>query len=359
MGLLIKFTKARIAGSNWYVDILGVQNSYNYASAAVKKIKSKQNKDVFGNLDYLTNNAASYSVAYTKAPGVTIGYADFVASFGFYHEDAEGTKFSATLQTPEFKFSDDAIAVQAAAEASKTYAGNVNAGASAKATVAIQDIKVGFAADFGLEGIGGDDDAVFQMDARADFGYKFVDVNVYTYVGKPGLKTGEMLGGPIYKDFYLEAKAAFDLNEFEVPVKVTVSAANIVDNADDEKGIDLAASADFAKDAISAGASFGFNTKTSAWNAGAYGIYAAEKFTAGANVKVAGGEELTAIKFGVFAESDAIVKGATFGLNYGYNAYKAMAYGGSYVAKNAVNTNNFAGDDPTIGTVSAYCMIAF
>jgi len=362
LGVVMSISKARIAGSNWYVDILGAKGGYDYATAAVLQVRSKTQKSFDAFRRYVWQ-AASYSAPYAKAPGLTIGYDGWTASFGFYHTEDDGTKLSGTFETKAFKFSDEAISVQAAAEVSKKYNAAINAGASVKSTIAIQDITVALAADFGLENLRdpNDGDPVFGFDARADFKYDFVSVNVYT-AAKEGdfLKYGGTAQGAsykYYKDFYLEAKAAFDLNAFELPLSVTLSAKNIVDKS--EAGIDLGASVEYEKDAITAGADFEFNTETSAWDVNVYGAYAAEQFTAGANVYVEGGEELSALSFGVFAESDKLVNGATFGLNYGYSNATAMYYGGSYVASNAVNSNNFIGDDATIGTIGAYCIIAF
>lgn len=367
-GVVYKISKARIAGENWYVDILGVKSSYDYAKAAALKVKTKKVNDSFGNTIYKTNQAASYSIAYKKAPGFTIGYDGFTASFGFL-KDSTGTAVSATLETKAFKFSEDAISVQAAAEVSKEAGKPVNAGASFKTTVAMDKIEAGVAADFGLGNLMNDDvDPYFAMDARADFKYDFVNANVYMFYTNDETDTAKLATSSssvagAYRGFYMEAKAAFDLNSFEVPLSVTLTGKNLVDVQEDAvgaaAGIDLGASVDYAQDAIAAGVSFGFNTESKAWSGNLYGTYAAEKFTAGANVALSGADELSKFGLGAFVESDAIVNGATFGLNYGYNNTSAMYYGGSYVASNADNTNNFAADEAEIGTIGAYCMIAF
>lgn len=367
-GVVYKISKARIAGENWYVDILGAKGSYDYAKAAALKVKTAKAKDSFGNTKYKYNTAASYSVEYKKAPGLTVGYDGFTGSFGFL-KDSTGTALSATIETKEFKFSDDAVAVQAAAEVSKEASAEINAGASAKATVTINEIEAGVAADFGLGNLNQDDvDPYFAMDARADFKYDFVNANIYMFytndeTGTAKLATSSSSVAGAYYGFYMEAKAAFDLNSFEVPLSVTLTGKNLVDVQEDAvgaaAGIDLGASVDYAQDAIAAGASFGFNTESKAWSANVYGTYTAEKFTAGGNVKVAGADELSTFGLGAFVESAAIVNGATFGLNYGYSNATAMYYGGSYVASNAVNTNNFAADEAEIGTIGAYCIIAF
>ena len=369
VGLILDIDTAKIVGDGWYVDILGVKKAYDYAKAAVATAWQDKDKNAFGvqklndddePLKKYKKSASSYSVAYKKAPGVAFGYAGFVASVGFL-KNADGTAFSATIETPEFAFSDDAVKVQAAAEASKK-AGpkDVNVGASAKATIAIQDIKVGVAADFGLEGIR--TDAVkFNMDARVDFTYNFVAVNVYTFVGEKLKAGGEKWGGcgddDCYKKFYLEAKAAFDLNAFELPLKVAVTAKNIVDNPDWQKGLDLGLTVDFAKDALTAGAGFDINLKDSKWTAKAKAKYAFEQFTAGVGVQVKGKDGLTAINAAVFAETDKLVQNVRLGLGYGLKADNLMEDGGW----TAIGDGNYSADFKAekYGDISAYAIIKF
>ena len=372
LGLVIDIDTAKIVGDGWYVDILGVKSAYDYAKAAVATAYQDKNKNAFdiqkkGGDDTLPQwkkSASSYKVAYKKAPGVAFGYAGFTASVGFL-KNADGTAFSATIETPEFAFSDDAVKVQAAAEASKK-AGpkDVNVGASAKATIAIQDIKVGVAADFGLEGIR--TDAVkFNMDARVDFTYNFVAVNVYTFIGEKLAYGGDEYAAVVadanatlkyYKDLYLEAKAAFDLNAFELPLTVAIKAKNIIDKSD--AGIDLGVSVDFAKDALTAGAGFDINFLTKAWSATAKAKYDFEQFTAGAGLKFKGGKDgLTAINLGVFAESDKLVQNVRFGLGYGLKAGDLMEDGGWSAIGDGDYTSDYKAEKA--GVISAYAIIKF
>jgi hypothetical protein len=362
LGLVIDIDTAKIVGDGWYVDILGVKSAYDYAKAAVSTAYQDKDKNAFdiqkmdGAKTKWKKSASSYKVAYDKAPGVAFGYAGFVASVGFL-KNADGTAFSATIETPEFAFSDDAVKVQAAAMASKKAGiGKTNVGAAAKTTVAIQDIKLGVAADFGLEGIG--DEAKFNMDARVDFKYSFVDVNVYTYIGKKGLKAGGSSteeAGIKYTDLYLEAKAAFDFNAFELPLKVAVTAKNIIDKS--EKGLDLGASVDFAKDALTAGAGFDINFKTKAWTAKAKAKYAFEQFTAGAGVQVKGADGITAINAAAFAESDKLVQNVRLGLGYGLKAGNLMEDGGWTAIGDGEYSSDFKAE--TAGVISAYAIIKF
>ena len=202
IGTVVSLSTAKIVGKDWYVSVLGTQDAYDYAKAAVAQINSKEVKDDFGNISDYEDQAASYAVAYAKVPGVTVGYKDFTASAGFKYaqDDDLGVKAfvaSATVETPEFAFSDDAVKVQAAGEFFRfkiqddaDYLVINTFGASAKATVAIQDITVGAAVDMGIENIGeefeadAEKDTLFNVDARVDFKYDFVDVNIYTYAGK-------------------------------------------------------------------------------------------------------------------------------------------------------------------------------
>ena len=363
LGLVISIDTAKIVGDGWYVDILGVKSAYDYAKAAVSTAYQDKDKNAFDiqkrnseGLAKWKKSASSYKVQYDKAPGVAFGYAGFVASVGFLKNDV-GTAFSATIETPEFAFSDDAVKVQVAAMASKKAGtGKTNVGAAAKTTVAIQDITFGVAADFGLEGIG--DEAQFNMDARVDFKYSFVDFNVYTYVGKKGLKAGgnsTTEAAVKYNDFYLEAKAAFDLNAFELPLKVAVTAKNITNTTD--VGMDLGASVDFAKDALTAGCSFDINFKTKAWTAKAKAKYAFEQFTAGAGVQVKGADGITAINAAAFAESDKLVQNVRLGLGYGLKAGNLMEDGGWTAIGDGEYSADFKAEKA--GVISAYAIIKF
>lgn len=235
------------------------------------------------------------------------------------------------------------VKVQAAAEVSKKAGEKTNVGASAKASFSAEEVSANVAADFGFEGVG-EDEMKFAFDAAVAASYDFVSTTAYIF-------KGEKLSDD-YKELYLEATAKADLNAFEVPVTVSLKALNIVDKSD--KGISLKASAEYAQDAIVAGASFGMNLKDQSWNVNAYGKYDAEIFTAGANFKYTSAK---AISLGAYVESSAIVEGATFGLNYGLNNVYAMYYGGHYCTSNAVNTNDFGAEK--LGTVGAYCIIGF
>ena len=377
IGIVASIDTAKIVGKNWYVSVLGTQSAYDYAKAAVLQYNDRTKSDDFGN-EYADDDwqASTYKPGYANVPGVTVGYADFTVSAGFDYVD-ELFIASASVETPEFAFSDDAVKVQAAVEANRLAVDGKDVkvaynvlGASAKATVAVQDITIGVATDMGLEKIGAelegekDEDTEFNIDARVDFKYNFVDASIYTYAGKAGLAYGKPLYNA-YQDFYLEAKAAFDLNAFELPLKVTVSAKNITNSEAfiggviKKAGIVPKVKVEFAKDAITAAASFEINTEDKEWNSLVYGTYAFEKFTAGAGVKVAGATELKNVKLGAFAESDKLVKGATFGLSYGLDNSNTYKKGGKNSLDNAKFSSDFKADPVDAGDVLAYCKIAF
>ncbi len=343
-GVVFNLKTAKIVGENWSVAITGAKSAYDYAKASALTVKTKNVYDSFGNVAYKTYQSASYSVSYTKAPGITATYDGFTGSFGFNHKADTGTAFSATFETKEFAFSDDMVKVQAAAEVSKKADALTNVGVSAKAALAIEEVSVKLATDFGFEGIGKDQKATVQFDASLAAAYDFISATAYVFKGTE-LDT--------YTGLYLEATLGADLSKFDVPVAVSVYAMNLIDKS--EAGIDLGASADYSNNAIAAGTSFDINTSSKAWSLNVYGIYAAEKFTAGANVAYAAKE----VSFGAFAESSALIEGATIGVNYGLSNAYAMSYGGSYCVSNAVNTNSFGSDAKALGTAGAYCIINF
>ena len=379
IGAVISLDTAKIVGKNWYVSVLGTQDAYDYAKAAALQVHTKKVKDDFGNVYDYEDQAASYKADYNKVPGVTVGFNGFTFSAGadLVKVGDEGIFIaSGSIETPEFAFNEDAVKVQAAAEFSRfaIKAGQLEGkdsvvGASAKATVAVQDITVGAAVDMGVEYLGDERGPIqteteFNVDGRVDFKYNFVDVNVYTYAGKAGLKSTN----GTFDKFYLEAKAAFDLNAFELPLKVTATVKNItnaevrVDGGDPVKaGIMPSIKVEYAKDAITAAASFGYNTENKGWNTLVYGTYAFEKFTAGAGVFVKGDTELTKIAFGAFAESDKLVKGATFGLAYGLDG-DGNVYGdgaAACISDSGNYSTNYKADPVQAGEIVAYCKIAF
>ena len=378
VGAILKLDTAKIVGKNWYVDITGTQGAYDYAKAEVLKIKTKEVKDDFGNFKKYDDEAASYVVPFDNLDGVTVGFNDFTASLGFGYEKDLAFMVNATLETPEFAFSDDAVKVQAAAEFCRakigdatTYIGATTFGASAKATIAVQDITVDAAADFGLAYAGAEFGPISEketevnFDARVGFKYSFVDAAIYTYAGKSGLESND----GEYQDFYLEAKAAFDLNAFELPLTVTVKAKNITNAevkmlpANLKAGIVPSIEVKYAKDAVTAAASFDINTEKKEWNALAYGTYAFEKFTAGAGLSFKGKTEISKIAFACFAESDKLVNGATFGLGYGLkggDGDKLYDKGGATAITDAGQyTADYKKDTAVLGNVAAYCKIAF
>lgn len=377
IGAVISLSKVRIVGKDWYVSVLGTQDAYDYAKAAVLTITSKEVKDAFGNVKSKDSQVTSYAVAFAKTDGVTVGYHGFTASFGVNTIEDFTLLASATVETPEFAFKDDAIKIQAAAQFSrfklgdkKTYVAVNSLGSSAKTTIAVQDITIKAAVDMGLEylgteiGTGSETETQFNFDGRVDFKYKFVSASIYAYAGKSGLKFGKAVKGKysFYKDFYLEAKAVFNLNTFDLPFKVTVSAKNITNsviagNLIKKGGIVPAIKVEFAKDAITAVASYSINTETEAWSLLVYGLYKFEKLTLGAGAKIAGASELTQISPAAFAESDKLIKHAKFGLAYGLNGDKVYSDGGASALSGAKFTSNFKKEKK--GTINTYCKITF
>ena len=144
IGAVISLSKVRIVGKDWYVSILGTQDAYDYAKAAVLTITSKEVKDAFGNVKSKDSQVTSYAVAFAKTDGITVGYHGFTASFGVNTIEDFTLLASATVETPEFAFKDDAIKLQAAAQFSrfklgdkKTYVAVNSLGSSAKTTIAV------------------------------------------------------------------------------------------------------------------------------------------------------------------------------------------------------------------------------
>ena len=336
---------AKIAGSNWYVSILGADGLDSFAKPTKTKVA-----------DYVTD--------VTPVDGIEVGVADFVASVSFWKDD-KGTALSGTIKTPEFKFADEVVTFKAEAGAGKAPGtGFAVAGFGFTTTAKVQDVNVAVAADLGIENITKEFDALkFVVDTRLDVGYKFVSTFAYFQYNEGEQNNGETDPEKkvvYFKDLYLEAGADFKLKDaFDVPVTVSVWGTNLLEPVG-KSGVALkvGASAEYAKEPITVGVAgeFGLNNGFDSWNANVYGQYVAEKFTAGGSVGLGGNKDkaFNALNVGAYATTDALVNGATFGVSYGYTTVTANLGTAKDSSKYG---NNFLGDK--YGMAGVYCKIAF
>ena len=78
---IIDISEAKVAGSNWYVSILGVPSVPDFAKSAIEtyvaKVGGTDTDDWGWKYKDDVEKPVSYHVAYDKAPGVEAGYAGY------------------------------------------------------------------------------------------------------------------------------------------------------------------------------------------------------------------------------------------------------------------------------------------
>ncbi len=268
LGVVAKLEEAKIAGENWYVSIKGMPDGPDYAKSAIDTydVKDTYDKWHFKKADYTKN--ASVGVPYASTNGVEVGVMGFKAGFGVRGDYNKGDAWkledslevAAFVETPEFDFSgvklqaagvysydgfdkiDDGVIVSGA-DFTKTNA----LGGSVKVGFDNETIKASVAADMGVKfPVVDGGKAKFDADVAANFNYDFITVDAYygtnpvtgesqlfTETGEVGVYNIEW--GKTEKSYtknLLSTQVKFDLNSFDVPVALTVSAKNLLHTVD-------------------------------------------------------------------------------------------------------------------------------
>ena len=373
-----KIDAAYVKGEDWSVSILGAQNSQDFAASAIDKTYDAA-ADAFG--------GSTVAVEVAAAPGITAEYKGWTVSGGFVKGDyvateagkdtyyfygydknsvpaipawlpnalAEAPKdfvvisqvkttsgdpavkkdvvnYSVTVATPDMVFGDVTVGFGAAVGNDKEAA---NLGLSAKAGYANDQLSASVASDLVIAGIG-NDEVAFDADVAAKFSFAPVTVDAY-YATKAS--TANKLFAPksnATAENLLSVKVAADLSSFEVPVKVSAYAKDIV-NAQV-----LGVSASATVDALEVGASFDYGIKEEAYLLGATVSYKFDAFTVAAGINYNSTEQLYA---NASVETASIIPGATLKLAY------------SPVSEDGVVTTNLL--DKAYGKIDATCTIAF
>ena len=374
-----KIEAAYVKGEDWSVSILGAQDSQDFAASAIDKTYDAA-ADAFG--------GSTVAVEVAKAPGITAEYKGWTVSGGFvkgeyvatkaedkyyfygYEKNADGNatslpgwrgpqakapenfvvldkvkaststaavkkdvvNYSVTVATPDMVFGDVTVGFGAAVGNDKEAA---NLGLSAKAGYANDKLSASVASDLVIAGIG-NDEVAFDADVAAKFSFAPVTVDAY-YATKAS--TANKLFAPksnAAAENLLSVKVAADLSSFDVPVKVSAYAKDIV-NAQV-----LGVSASAAVDALKVGASFDYGIKEEAYLLGATVSYEFDAFTVAAGINYESTEKLYA---NASVETASIIPGATLKLAYGP------------VSKDGVVTTNLL--DEAYGKIDATCTIAF
>ena len=240
--------------------------------------------------------------------------------------------YSLTVATPDMVFGDVTVGFGAAVGNDKEAA---NLGLSAKAAYANDQLSASVASDLVIAGIG-NDEVAFDADVAAKFSFAPVTVDAY-YATKAS--TANKLFAPksnATAENLLSVKVAADLSSFEVPVKVSAYAKDIV-NAQV-----LGVSASASVDALKVGASFDYGIKEEAYLLGATVSYEFDAFTVAAGINYESTEKLYA---NASVETASIIPGATLKLAYGPVSEKGK-----------VTTNLLK---EKYGKIDATCTIAF
>ena len=370
---------AYVKGEDWSVSILGAQNSQDFAASAIDKTYDAGAK-AFG--------GTTVAVEVAAAPGITAEYKGWTVSGGFvkgeyvttaandkyyfygYEKNDDGNatelphwegplakapakfvvldkvkaststaavkkdvvNYSLTVATPDMVFGDVTVGFGAAVGNDKKAA---NLGLSAKAGYANDQLSASVASDVVIAGIG-NDEVAFDADVAAKFSFAPVTVDAY-YATKAS--TANKLLDPksnAAAENLLSVKVAADLSSFDVPVKVSAYAKDIV-NAQV-----LGVSASAAVDALKVGASFDYGIEEEAYLLGATVSYKFDAFTVAAGINYESTEKLYA---NASVETASIIPGATLKLAYGP------------VSKDGKVTTNLL--DEKYGKIDATCTIAF
>lgn len=344
LGLDASNSYARVVGPDWSVAIDGVASRPDYAKSAIDTYTVKEKKDDFGITKDDYTETVTYKLANKKAPGITATYKDFKVGFGMKGK-ADELDLSAYVATPDFEIA-DGVKLQAAAVYTDVLDGTRYhlIGASGKLSVETDNFSVKAAGDFGYDLDAADFKSGVNGDASLAIAVAPVAVDVYYarnvltgYVGDTYGTANEK-----YTTNLLSAKIVTDLNEFDVPVKLTLTGKDLINT----QNLKLAASVS-ATEELTVGVYGGYVIDTKKWSAGADAEYAADMYTLAANVdlsKVPADAKIT-LGVGASISSSKVIPGASLSLGW-------------YDAEDILNGADPTGKD-NLGYIRATCKIAF
>ena len=256
IGIIADITEAKIAGQNWEVSILGLDDAPNYA-------KGFQTYTVEDGIDKWGLSRADFdenyntSLPFEKATGVQATVLGFKAGFGLLgdYDDSKTWEFEDTInlaalvETPEF----DLNGFKLQAGAAYSYKSFIKLNDTTKQPVYTDDdgklitktnalsvsAKAGYATD-ALSVMAATDvafkfdekDTTVDADVALNFAYDFISADVY-YGTNPvtGKTTVEDECDTYFKETsedMLSAQVKVDLNSFSVPVALTVGMNDII-----------------------------------------------------------------------------------------------------------------------------------
>ena len=326
-----KIKDAKIYGENWNLDIMGAPGAPDLASSAIEKYVDVADNAVgdYGFARKEVKKAVTYKVAYSEAPGVALTYDALTVGVGGYHKTGD-TDASLYAGVKDLEVADGVkaslIAVASQKDDSTATPTQVRVvGASAKVDYTMDDMEVMVASDMGYDLAGS-----FDMDVAAKVKYAPVTADVYFATNPTKVDTAVTN--------LLSVKVATDLNDFDVPVLLTVTGKDLVNTQDLSAEAKITAVEDLALTAKA-----GFKLSDKSWNAGLAAEYKAEEIgTIKANLDYASAKKL--LSAGVSVENTTLVDGATLSAGW-------------YDAKDLLKKDNTEASN--YGKLQATCKIAF
>ncbi len=252
--LLADITEAKIAGENWEVSILGLDDAPNYAKGfQTYTVEDGIDKWGFERADFDENY--NTALPFEKATGIQATVYGFKAGFGLLGdyddkdtwEIKDNINVAALVETPEFDFNGFKFQVGGAysyesfeeldtnkhptsgPDWTKTNALSV----SAKAGYEKDALSVMAATDVAFKFVENEDTTV-DADVAVDVVYDFLTVNAYYGTNPVTGKTPNTANDAVDKYFketsedMLSAQVKVDLNSFDVPVALTVGMNDII-----------------------------------------------------------------------------------------------------------------------------------
>ena len=351
-GINAAVTEAKVGGENWSVSILSMPDAPDYAKSGVD-FYPEGKKDAWGREQPGVNwKPVTYKAPYAKTNGVTVDVAGYKVGLGLLGDFAKNVEFknqfiniAAVAETPEYDFNGFTFQVGASyarTKFEKLYKGAPSwtvdnpdtdkdeawypthgMGISAKAGYANDAFSVAVASDMGINFL---KDNEFNADVAVDVAYNFVSAAAYYNSARKNL---------------VSFGVDFDLNSIEVPVVLSVSAKDLVN----EQALGLAVETTPVEGlTISAYGDYAIASK--GWDAGIGAEYEHEMFTVAGGIDLAKAPEKVQLAANASVESDALVNGATLGL--------------SWEANDLLNVVADADDDGVnYGSLTASCTIKF
>ena len=377
IGILADITEAKVAGENWYVSILGLDDAPNYAkSFQTYTVEGGIDKWGFERDDFKENY--SNDVPFDKATGVQIGLYDYKIGFGLVGDYStqdtwkftDGLKVAVSAETPEYDF--NGVKLQAGTAYSFVDGSRNALDLSAKVGYVLDALSTSAATDlvfdFSGEKVKVDADVAFSL------AYDFISADVYygsnAVTGKtPKTPTTDPANFNKYdkswsKDM-LSAQIKTDLNSFNVPVSLTVAVKDMLAKQDISASVETKP-VDGLKVTVNGGYVIDSEGRTAdgaiiedgngrtlygKWSAGLSGEYEMDIFKVAAGVsleqKIKNGEKVV-IGGNASIESSALVPGATL----------KLAWAGDDITK-ANDTAYDKEDNGDRGKITASCKITF